>query len=479
METKTAKQINVLKRFTLGLALAVCISGFCSQAIAADEPAQATDAAKAGEPAKKEKGKLSLTKIAPGVTPVSDYSGDIWHRSTLTGDWWGNRQDLYEHGVMFDVALTQVLQGVVSGGTENSIGAHYNALLDYGVSFDTGKLDLWPGGLIVANAQTSWGEPLQTEPGNISPVNMTAIYPIPFEETTVLSEYYLIQPFPNKMVLTLGRLNATDFVDKNRFANEPRNQFLNLSLNNNMLWGYFLSFSTYAALLEIPLTKDFGIGFAAWDPETQPGDYGGVWDNIGAAGIVDYKWKLGKGLGGTANLVFAYSSKDTDAIDNPRFVPGLITGNVPTKPDNWMVCLDFEQYVWKPKKATGGRAEVRTRSFDYQEPGVGVFLRAGYTPDDRNLWNTEISLGVSGRGIIPGRPYDRMGIGAYTFIESDDLKDRAIIGDALDSEFGLEAFYNYAITPWLQLSGDVQWIDPGIKSNDDVWVLGTRLFIQF
>jgi hypothetical protein len=43
----------------------------------------------------------------------------------------------------------------------------------------------------------------------------------------------------------------------------------------------------------------------------------------------------------------------------------------------------------------------------------------------------------------------------------------------------VEAFYNFAITPWLQLSADVQRISPGIKSSDNAWVLGTRLNTRF
>ena len=43
---------------------------------------------------------ISLTKLAPDVTPVSDYTGDnIWDRSTLLGDVGGKRQALYEKGI--------------------------------------------------------------------------------------------------------------------------------------------------------------------------------------------------------------------------------------------------------------------------------------------------------------------------------------------------------------------------------------------
>ncbi len=431
----------------------------------------------AGSATAEEKKLISLTKVAPDLTPVSDYTGDVWNRSTAFGDPGGKRQQLYDDGVTFDVSITQVVQGVTSGGAANSGGAHYNGLMDYGMTFDTAKLGGWSGGLFVLTAQTSWGNPIQSEAGNISPVNFTAIYPVPFQDDSVLMEYYYMQAFPNKMVLTIGRLNATNFLDRNRFANEPRDQFLNLSLGNNPLWGEFLTFSTYGTLLDIPLTKNFSAALAAWTPDTQPGDYGGEWNDLGIAGMADYKWDLFNNLGGDANLVFAYSTKDTTAIDNPRLVPGLITGNVPTMTDNYFVAFDLEQYIWKPDFAPEN--QVRTRQFDYQEPGLGFFFRFGWTPEDRNPWNISVSGGVSGRGLIPGRPYDRMGLGVYSLVESGDLRDRAILNRALGTEVGLEAFYNFAITPWLQLSADIQWIASGIEGNDDAVVLGTRLFTRF
>jgi porin len=177
-------------------------------------------------------------------------------------------------------------------------------------------------------------------------------------------------------------------------------------------------------------------------------------------------------------VVGGYSSKDVSA-NHPGFPGGLITGTVPAKPDNWLVTLNLEQYLWKPKSAGDAKHGVRTKSLDYQEPGVGLYFRFGYTPEDRNPWNISVSGGLSGRGVIPSRPYDRMGFGVYGLIGSEDLEDKLIIGDLITDEVGIEAFYNFAITPWLQLSADIQWVAPGIASNDDAVVLGTRIFMQF
>ena len=62
---------------------------------------------------------------------------------------------------------------------------------------------------------------------------------------------------------------------------------------------------------------------------------------------------------------------------------------------------------------------------------------------------------------------------------SDDLEDKVIVGKLVEDEVGFDAFYNFAITPSVQLSADIQWIASGIESSDDAVVIGTRLFIRF
>lgn len=133
------------KTLTVVASIAVffCLIGLSSMVSAADEP--------------QKKEMLSLTRAEPSVTPHSDYSGDFLNRATITGDWGGLRTNLYEQGITLDAVLTQVYQSVVSGGPDSSDDdSAYTDLLDYGMSFDTGKLGLWPGGLFTVNALTGF-----------------------------------------------------------------------------------------------------------------------------------------------------------------------------------------------------------------------------------------------------------------------------------------------------------------------------------
>jgi porin len=434
---------------------------------------------------KTDKGLISLTKVAPEMTAVSDYTGDLWNRATLFGDPGGWRTRLYNQGLTLDAQLTQVYQGVVSGGSAGGNGnGQYNALFEANFTLDTAKAGLWSGGLFVFTEQTSFGNPLKNQPGNLSPVNQTALWPEPYNDSSVLMEYLLVQALPLNTVALVGRLDPSKYLDQNSFACNSNTQFLNASMNSNTLFGRFLTYSTYAALFMTKLTDDLLVAYGAWTPNTAPGDYGGDWSDYGVAVYPIFKYKAFNHPG-MIQLIAAYTSKNAVDVDNPRFVPGLITGNPPTKSDNWIVEISGEQYFWEPKgasvpKAEGGRKEdfhVPTKDFASDRPGLGIFYRFSSTPEDRSAYNIYLSGGVGGRGVIPGRPYDRFGVGAYWLKESSDLEKQ--LGNFLGDELGAEAFYNFAITPWLQFTLDAQWISPGINSSDNAVVLGTRLNIRF
>jgi porin len=436
---------------------------------------------------KTDKGLISLTKVAPEMTPVSDYTGDFWNRATLFGDPGGWRSRLYDQGITLDAQLTQVFQGVVSGGSAKGKGhGQYNGLFEATLTFDTAKLGLWSGGLFILTEQTSFGDPLKSQAGSLSPVNQTALWPRSYEDSSELMEYHLIQALPFNTVAIVGRLDPSNYLDQNSFACTSDSQFLNVSMNSNPLFGRFLTYSTYAALLMTKVTDDLTLAYGAWTPNTAPGDYGGDWNDFGAAVYPIFKYKVFN-RPGMISAIAAYTSKDAVDVGNPRFVPGVITGNPPTKTDNWIVELSGEQYFWQPEgasvpKAEGGRKEefhVPTKDFAAAQPGIGIFYRFSYTPEDRSAYDIYLSGGVGGRGVIPGRPYDRFGVGAYWLKESSDFKKQPIIATALQDEVGVEAFYNLAITPWLQLTLDAQWISPGIQSSDNAWVLGTRLNTRF
>ncbi|HTX54631.1 MAG TPA: carbohydrate porin, partial [Candidatus Baltobacteraceae bacterium] len=103
--------------------------------------------------------------------------------------------------------------------------------------------------------------------------------------------------------------------------------------------------------------------------------------------------------------------------------------------------------------------------------------RFGWAPEDRNPYTLYVSGGIGGRGVFESRPYDRFGVGVYWLKASSDLVTN--VRNLLRDETGFEAFYNVALTPWLTLSGDIQWIKSAVTRNGDTVVMGLRIGTVF
>ena len=79
--------------------------------------------------------------------------------------------------------------------------------------------------------------------------------------------------------------------------------------------------------------------------------------------------------------------------------------------------------------------------------------------------------------MIPRRSRDNWGSGYYHDTFSEELKDSLVTG-RLRNEQGWEAFYNFAVTPWLGLGADVQIIGPALAGRNAVFA-GLRTTIRF
>jgi porin len=90
-------------------------------------------------------------------------------------------------------------------------------------------------------------------------------------------------------------------------------------------------------------------------------------------------------------------------------------------------------------------------------------------------------VGLGGNGLFANRPNDEFGL-AYAFTDvSSILKDNldpVTIG-RIRGEHQVEMFYNFRVSPWLWLTGDLQIIRPTRPNLADAIVPGARLEIRF
>jgi porin len=81
--------------------------------------------------------------------------------------------------------------------------------------------------------------------------------------------------------------------------------------------------------------------------------------------------------------------------------------------------------------------------------------------------------------MLPSRNLDRFGAGYFYLGLSDHFKTLSTPILAQQDEYGVELFYNCALTPWCWLTGDLQVVRPSTIGFDTAIIPGARLQLLF
>ena len=138
----------------------------------------------------------------------------------------------------------------------------------------------------------------------------------------------------------------------------------------------------------------------------------------------------------------------------------------------------FDQYFWQPDGDP--------------KHGVGLFFAFGTSDGNPDPIQYAFLAGIGGKGVVPGRPDDSFGFDLARTQFSNSflplLRQQFNLG--LQREDAIEMYYNMAITPWMNLTSDLQIVDSGLNKAispttgkltgiDTVVVAGARLRIRF
>lgn len=397
---------------------------------------------------------LTTSALAEEQAPVNPYSGDFWSRSTLTGDWGGVRNDLAAKGATFDLSLTQITQGVISGGKDNLW--KYGGRGNLTTNVDIQKLGLWPGGFFMMEIEGNFGESVNSQTGALLPVNTNQILPMANKNdlnipalnfTQFLSEYFGV--FAGKLDTISG--------DMNEFAHGKGDvQFFNTAFSVTPVGLLAAPYSTLGAGLIILPTKDINGAQITLNALNTNGlaDSAGfdtlALNNTTYAGEARVRTNF-FGLTGHQLVGYMYSTKEFTSLDQSlRFI--IQNGSIEKKSGTWAFYYNFDQYLYEKKKGSG--------------QGIGIFGRFGASDGNPNPMRYFYSIGIGGKGVIPDRPLDHFGIGYYYMDISNPnftgpLQARSFLRD----EQGFEAYYNFAITPWMKLTPDIQIVRPAQKNT--------------
>jgi porin len=398
---------------------------------------------------------VSVTLHAADAPPANPYSGDFWSRSTLSGDWWGVRYQLAEKGVTVDMSLTQAAQGIVHGGKDT--GWQYGGGRgDIILNLDTQKLGLWPGGFLNVEAEGNFIpedkllKSINGRTGALMSVYSSQLFPMPSGDNFNLPALNFAQFLSPYFGLTIGKYATitSNSGDMNDFAHgKGDTNFMNTALNVNPILLTTVPYSTLGTGLIVLPTKDPKEAIASFMVLSSTG-------KASTSGFDDLDGNnltfIGEGrlttnfFGLTGHQLFgaAFSNRKFSSIDqNARFI--FENGRFEEEKGSWNIHYNFDQYLYEPKKGSG--------------EGIGIFGRFGASDGNPNFMHFFYSLGIGGKGVIPTRERDRYGFGFY-YIDVNNPKLQGLFRSIklLRDEYGFEAFYNIAITPWLMLTPDIQ-----------------------
>jgi porin len=369
--------------------------------------------------------------------------------------------------------------GVMTGGT--GTGAEFWGNVNYTLNIDTDKLGLWPGGFFKFEGVSSFGTSLNDQVGAIVPSNVATLYPTFDQASSGLMQASYTQFLSTKFGVTMGKMNVFEFTPT-EFYGDYRTQFMNTGLNINSAFA-MAPLSAYGGGVLLLPTKDITLMALALDAGGTPtkNDISKAFEDgvtvISAAnikikpfGLVGHQGVSGLWSDKTRfsldqdpdNLKRALLEERYPILGNPgsmlerilsKFFPQLL---IPVEPANkknstWTVAYSFDQYFWQPD--------------DDPKRGIGLFFSFGASDGNPNPIQYSYLMGIGGKGVFSGRPHDSFGIGWARTQFSDQFVPllRQQLGLGLDHEDAIEMYYTAAITPWLNVSPNLQVINSGMN----------------
>lgn len=410
--------------------------------------------------------------------PANPYAGDLFTRPRLLGDPWGLRSAAAEHGLTFDIFSTQFYQRTASGGQSRS--SEFGGKLDYLVNVDGQKLGLWQGFFVNVHGETRYGTDVNGIDGLIAPSNIAMNFPEAGRNVTSLTGLKFTQALSENFVVFLGKINTLDEYPL-RYSpglgtNKPGLEgFLNTSLVFNPIAARTVPYS--AAGVGAAVLRDGEPLFAltVFDPEERSTK--GLEDLYarGASFVFDSDFSIKPfGRPGLINIGGTYSTARYRSLDPAAYLnilnavlqnnPGALESS-PEETGSWSIYANGYQSIWVDPCD--------------EKRNWGVFGQFGISDGNPNPIRFVANGGIGGRSMLPGRKLDTFGVGYFYLGLSDTFKALAQPLRPQRDEYGVELFYNFAITPWCRLTGDLQIARPSTVGLDTAIIPGIRLQVLY
>jgi porin len=401
--------------------------------------------------------------------PKRDFFSDLWQRETLADGYFGLNNQLSNSGVEVGLGVTQIYQQNARGGisTHRKAG-RYSGSYDLELSIDLQQLlcaEACPEGSrgkgnLFIHGEGGWPniEGIdEVSVGSALGVNADAIEKSIMD---VVELYYEGPVFDNAFNLMIGKIDFTGIFDASTFADDETSQFLNGAFVDNPT----IPFPDYSlgVVLSFDLNNSCYISGGIADAQAN-GRGTGFRTAFNGENYFFYVLEtavtaqLNSANGptqGTYRLGLWYDPQpkvDSDSGRNYRDDVGF-----------YLTC---DQVL------------VKENAKPEDSQGLGALIRYGYASSKGNDITNFWSSGFQYQGLIEGRDNDVLGVGFAYGVFSDMASSTYYE----DYESAVELYYNIQISPWLNVTPDVQYIaNPGgAKGVSDAIIFGVRTQMRF
>lgn len=385
---------------------------------------------------------------------------DYLHGDHATGDWFGLRPKLVERGVTFEASLIADFSKNLRGGL-GTAGEAFRHLFDASLTFESEPLLGYKGGKLFVDFQTQAGDNgtellLGDFQGfsNIDADGLTALYELWYEQIL----------FDGRLRFKLGKLDAAGdfaFVDNGV-------EFINSSAGADPA---LLGYPTYpdpatGVLVFVYPVEGLYFGVGAYDGATQdgrptgmrgPSTFFGKPSDLYLMGEAGLGWEDARGRVGRLGIGVSHHTGTFDVLNG--------TGR--TEDGATAAYLVLDQTLWRenPKDENDNQ-------------GFAGFVQFALGEEDVAEADMHAALGATWRGAIPGRDDDILGVMASYVHFSNAAQSAGTFSE--DYELAVEAFYKVALTPWVSIKPDLQYIvNPGGNGAEDALVITVRFDATF
>ncbi len=400
------------------------------------------------------------------ATPPS-FSRPILERSKLSGDWHGHRTCLQDCGVTFDLITMQFYQGVATGGLEQAF--QYGGRHDYFLNLDGEKLGLCSGVSVTLHGETRYGESVNSIAGTLLAPNLLLGIPLPSGSVTTLTGVTFTRNLTEDWQIFGGKLNTLDGYEQPLTGAGNWNGFQNTAMLYNPVFARTVPYSTFGAGFAYLQNEETVFSAIVYDTNDTPTVSG--FDTFLNNGVTIYaELDLSttffdrpghhgfSGTYSTGKFTNLTPSAYLDPIEGVVITTTPITGS-------WCLAYNADQALYVSP----------------EEPDRmwGVFGNFGIADQNPSPVRWFSSAGISGASTMAGRQADSFGVAYFYLGVSEPLKNLAPRLLPLRDEHGVELYYNMAITPWCQITPDLQVITPFRDRADTSLICGLRAMIDF